>query len=297
MTSASYASITGLTVLENPRKTSAKGLVFDGFFYLGTESRESIMASLRYFNANGTDFPPVGVYFLYATTRSGMFNANTKIMLWSGMFQFLHLIGTPDEVDFDMHQRAYVHLAGAAMNPNTDTATWSMEADQYTAAIRDIQKEAKDSGKVQPRSFFPATCTIPDSSRYTSSTKTKKPVPFNKHYVMVAGFLTDITSVLDTTDSKIKDRFCIEVGNVAFLGSQITPATGGSVKNSLTSMATPTPKQGWSYSAGGKGKKRLRDTSPERAQAGSPSGAGSSSPAPGPSSSPSPFQAVFPKHT
>ncbi|KAJ7300719.1 hypothetical protein DFH08DRAFT_828177 [Mycena albidolilacea] len=91
--------------------------------------------------------------------------------------------------------------------------------------------------------------------------------------------------------------FCIEVGNVAFLGSQVTPATGGSVKNSLTSMATPTPKQGWSYSASGKGKKRLHDTSPERAQAGSPSGTGSSSPAPGPSSSPSPFQAVFPKHT
>ncbi|KAJ7367129.1 hypothetical protein DFH08DRAFT_949114 [Mycena albidolilacea] len=175
------------------------------------------------------------------------------------------------------------------MNPNADTATWSMEADQYTVAIWDIQKEAKDSGKVQLRSFFPATCTILDSSHYTLSTKTKKPVPFDKHYVMVAGFLTDITSVLDTTDSKIKDCFCIEVGNVAFLRSQVTPATGGSVKNSLTSMATPTPKQGWSYSASGKGKKHLCNTSLERAQAGSPSGTGSSSPAPGLSSSPSPF--------
>ncbi|KAJ7358090.1 hypothetical protein DFH08DRAFT_801938 [Mycena albidolilacea] len=222
MTSASYTSITGLTVLEKPRKTSAKGLVFDGFFYPGTESRESIMASLHYFNANGTDFPPVGVYFLYATAAQVDPRSTVDLFpdpKWHvqrkredyalvGDVQFLHLIGTPDEVDFDMRQRAYVHLAGAAMNPNADTATWSMEADQYTATIRDIQKEAKDSGKVQPRSFFPATCTIPDSSRYTSSTKTKKPVPFNKHYVMVAGFLTNITSVLDATDSKIKDRFC-----------------------------------------------------------------------------------------
>jgi hypothetical protein len=67
MSSSSYASLTGLTVLENPRQTTTMGLIFDANFFLGGKSTRSILASLQYFNANKTKFLDVSVYFVYAT--------------------------------------------------------------------------------------------------------------------------------------------------------------------------------------------------------------------------------------
>lgn len=74
MSSSSYASITALTVLENPRQTTTKGLVFDAHIYLGTEERESIVASLRYFNHSDVSFKPLGLYFAYFTVSDFRFH-------------------------------------------------------------------------------------------------------------------------------------------------------------------------------------------------------------------------------
>ncbi|KAJ7939230.1 hypothetical protein B0H13DRAFT_1850966 [Mycena leptocephala] len=202
-----------------------------------------------------------------------------------GNIQFLFLLGEPDEVDIDPRQRPYVHICGAALNPEPNTAKWSMEADQYTTAIRDLQKAAKKRGDPVPRSFFPAICTIQDSSRYAN---VKKPVPYNKRYVMVAGYLTDISSTLDN-DSKIKDCFCIDVDNIAFLGTQTTSATGGTVMDSpapsaSTSTAGTSNNKRFSSDTPADGKKKKRRMSSPAPEIGSSSpSAPSSSPTPGPS--------------
>lgn len=67
MSSSAYASLNGLAVLENPRQTTNKGLVFDSHLYIGAASRESIIGSFRYFNGNDVAFAEVGLYFIYAT--------------------------------------------------------------------------------------------------------------------------------------------------------------------------------------------------------------------------------------
>ncbi|KAF8134786.1 hypothetical protein K438DRAFT_1787044 [Mycena galopus ATCC 62051] len=148
-----------------------------------------------------------------------------------------------------MCRRTYVHIAGAVIDPKEPTATWLMEADQYTSSFRELQKAAKGL----TRSFFPAFCTIKDSQHYSNN---KKPVPYYKHYLMVTGYLTDFKT---------------------FLGSQVTPATGGTVPDS-PALSIPSSKRGWSFSGGTK-KRRISSPGPET---------GPSSPAAGPSSSPSP---------
>ncbi|KAF8145473.1 hypothetical protein K438DRAFT_1630060 [Mycena galopus ATCC 62051] len=245
MTSASYASLTGLAVLKNPRKTLTKGLVFDAHFYLGSETQESIMGLLRYFNANDTHFASVRVYLVYTTAAKMELDSDINLFLPPGSevtrkdysvvgdIQWLFPLGLPDDVDVDMRRRPYVHIAGAVMDPKEPTVTWSMEADQYTSSFRELQKAAQGL----TRSFFPAFCTIKDSQCYSNN---KKPVPYNKCYLMVAGYLTDFKSTMDNT-GKVKDFFGIDVENVAFLGSQVTPATGGTVPDSpgmyLSSLA------------------------------------------------------------
>lgn len=59
----------------------------------------------------------------------------------------LFYLGHPDEVDIDTRRRPYVHICGAAFNSNEQAATFSVDADQYTSAIRELQKQAKEAGQ------------------------------------------------------------------------------------------------------------------------------------------------------
>ncbi|KAJ6462015.1 hypothetical protein C8R47DRAFT_1202285 [Mycena vitilis] len=296
MSSSSYASVFALSVLENPRQTTIKGLVFDAHFYLGGPSQESTMASLRYFNGNDTSFPQVGVYFVYATVAQHDPSSGVDLLLGEseynpteyslvGDIQFLFHLGSPEDIGLDMCQRPYVHLSGVAMNSNAQTATWTVDADQYTSAIREVQKSAKEKGEPVPRSLFPANCIIQNSQRYTHA---KKPVPFNKRYFMLAGYLTDISSKLDNS-GKVNDRFCVDVENISFLGMLTPGATGGTVADSPAASSstsspggTPGPSKRWSYASVGKGKRRrMSSPGPEDASSG-PAGpsSGPSSPSP-----------------
>ncbi|KAJ7036387.1 hypothetical protein C8F04DRAFT_1394265 [Mycena alexandri] len=253
------------------------------------------MGSLRYFNKNDTEFAPVGLYFAYITVAQLDPLSSVELFIdpdsetkyegrhWTkinytfvGDIQFLFYLGHPDEAGLDPNQRAYVHICGVALNPNVDTATFTVDADQYTSAVRDAQKEAKANNKPLPKSFFPTSCTIRDSPRYEH---VKKPVPFNKRYVMLAGYLTDITSSL--SGNTVKDTFCVDVENICFLGS----ATGGTtitpVASTPSSSSSGGSRKRWNYSTTPRNNdndsnKRLRLDQPA-----------SSSPA-GPSSSPSP---------
>ncbi|KAJ7077373.1 hypothetical protein B0H15DRAFT_805192 [Mycena belliarum] len=255
MTSHSYSSISGVAVLENPRQTSAKGLAFDGHLYVGGKSCQSLLMLLRYFNANDTEFPPVPtMYYIYATVAQ--MDTTAKIELFSddqaadytlvGDIQVIIPIGPPSEVEIDSRQRAYVHLCGAASNPNMDMATFSLDIEQYTSSFRDVQKLAKEKKEKAPKSLFAANCVIRDSPRYTYI---RKPVPFNKRFVMLTGYLVDVDSTLDITGIKVKQRICVDVENIAFLGQ--APLTAGSSESDpAASTSTPAGSNGrkrWSY--------------------------------------------------
>ncbi|KAJ7508136.1 hypothetical protein B0H11DRAFT_2271066 [Mycena galericulata] len=265
MSSSSYASMTALAILENPRQTVGKGLVFDGSFYLGLEGRESIVASLRYFNRTDQGFPEVGLYFVYTT---------------------LFYLGAPDEVDIDYRQRPYLHICGAAFNVDVPTATFSVMAEPYTAAFREMQKANRNATGSVAKSLFATNCIIPDSHRYDN---VKKPVPYNKRYVMVTGHLTGVTSKLD--DDNIKDFYCINVENIAFLGTQLTAANtaGDSPAPALTPTPAPTNKarKRWSYDTPINNVKRKKVAGSEVKGAGSEVDGGDGSSSAGPSS-PSP---------
>ncbi|KAJ7732050.1 hypothetical protein DFH07DRAFT_968533 [Mycena maculata] len=282
--------MTALAILENPRQTVGKGLVFDGSFYLGLEGRESIVASLRYFNRTDQGFPEVGLYFVYTTVAqmdpsvevfAGTEPEDRKAEEYSlvGDIQFLFYLGAPDEVDIDYRQRPYLHICGAAFNVDVPTATFSVMAEPYTAAFREMQKANRNATGSVAKSLFATNCIIPDSRRYDN---VKKPVPYNKRYVMVTGHLTGVTSKLD--DDNIKDFYCINVENIAFLGTQVTAANtaGDSPAPALTPTPAPTNKarKRWSYDTPINNVKRKKVAGSEVGGGDGSSSAGPSSPSP-----------------
>ncbi|KAJ7042294.1 hypothetical protein C8F04DRAFT_1252266 [Mycena alexandri] len=301
MSSASYASLVGLAVLENPRKISEKGLTlaFDATWYLGASDREAIVGSLRYFNSKSDKYPEVGLYFVYTTVShmdlaievhtggesgSELTPADYNVV---GDIQFLTYLGHPAETEIDFRQRPYAHICGAAFNIDVPTATFSVTAEQYTSAFRELQKKTPGA----PKSTFSAVLTIQNSPRYEVA---KKPVPYKNRFVMATGYVTGITSKFD--NAKVVDSFHIDVENVAFLGMNGvtqpavpstpalgTPGSAGKVKSGVNKR--------WNFDTpvnAAKRRKTLDDD--EGAGVGDSSGAGPSSPAPSSAapSSPSP---------
>ncbi|KAJ7041736.1 hypothetical protein C8F04DRAFT_1176827 [Mycena alexandri] len=295
MSSSSYASLAGLAVLENPRKITKKGLVIDATFYLGAADRQSILASLRYFNSKDEVFPEVGLYFVY-TTHSKVAQMDPSVEVFTGEesgseltpddfalvrdIQFLFHLGHPSEAGIDYRQRPYAHICGAAFNVDVPSATFSVTADQYTGAFREMQK--KTIGAPAAKSVFSTICTIQDSPRYENI---KKPVPFNKRFIMATGLITGLTSTLD--NGKVKESYHVDVENIVFLGNYVPPATpaGNSpVPSSSTMKSAPgTRLKRWSYDNLDKDPKRRKSSDAEG------EGDGSSSAAP---SSPSPVPSI-----
>ncbi|KAF7372514.1 hypothetical protein MVEN_00113300 [Mycena venus] len=251
MSSASYASFTGLAILEFPRKITTKGLVFDASFYLGLPERQSVLASLRLFNQNDEVFSDIGLYFVYTTIAqmdpsievftgegSGSPYTPDEFSL-VGDIQFLFYLGVPSEAGIDYRKPPYIHICGPAFDVNIPAATFSVTAEQYTGAFRDVQKAAAQNGQRVAKSLSLSTiCTIQDSARYENN---KKPVPYNKRFVMVAGNITGMTSVLE--NDKIKDSYRVDVGNVVFLGTYVAPATPAT-NSGAASSSTSTPASG-----------------------------------------------------
>ena len=116
----------------------------------------------------------------------------------------------------DPAQRAYLHISGAAVNCDEKEATFDIEIDQYISTLKNV--------KSSPSKFItPFSCSIPDSPRY----KTGKPVPYNRRYISISGFLTDVTY---EPDSDVVQRFHLKVENIVFLGQQTN-----TIPNSLDS--------------------------------------------------------------
>lgn len=64
------ATLTGIAVLENPRKLeSDKSVYFDAQIFCEDRDGPGIIACLRYFNVRDTIFDEMGAYFITANVR------------------------------------------------------------------------------------------------------------------------------------------------------------------------------------------------------------------------------------
>lgn len=113
-----------------------------------------------------------------------------------------------EDLQIDPCQRAYVHVSGAVNNVHQESGTFKLDVDHYISAFKDL----KDSKKpIKP--IAPMSCEF--SARYQNR---KKPVPFNRRYVSVSGFLTGVTYKQNSED--IVERFIVSIEHIAFLGQQ-----------------------------------------------------------------------------
>ncbi|KAF7330326.1 hypothetical protein MVEN_02470800 [Mycena venus] len=252
MSSASYASFTGLAILEFPRKITAKGLVFDASF-----------------TSNDEIFSDIGLYFVYTTviitpapsnsrTYSGFEDrpdgsfhqvftgegsgSPTPIPWWG--YSILFYLGVPSEAGIDYRKPPYIHICGPAFDVNIPAATFSVTAEQYRV-LWDVQKAAAKNGQTAASESFHFSLSfhylilskVPlpfyhlHHSGFRPLRKQQEPVPYNKRFVMVAGNITGMTSVLE--NDKIKDSYRVDVGNVVFLGTYVAPATPATMRGCL----------------------------------------------------------------
>ncbi|KAJ7787853.1 hypothetical protein B0H13DRAFT_1936680, partial [Mycena leptocephala] len=114
--------------------------------------------------------------------------------------------------------RAYVHILGIVTKSNQDTATFEMEAEQYTLAHADAKRVAEDTAAKNgtpvcpsPKSIFQASGFFGNSGRY----KNKKPVPYANKLVLIGAFLAGVLETLEGTT--VKSRFRLEVDEVTFV--------------------------------------------------------------------------------
>lgn len=123
----------------------------------------------------------------------------------------------------DPCHQAYIHIAGAAANCNKTQGTFDLDVEHYISLTKSDQ-----NNKV----VTPISCLIPDSPRW----KLAKPVPYNKRYAFVTGFLSDISFDSTSTEPIEKRaviRFGITVDNIVFLGTHGVGAGSSTSPNVL----------------------------------------------------------------
>ena len=108
------------------------------------------------------------------------------------------------------------------MNVQRSEAKFDLDIEQYVSSMKDVLKPASSQNAKPIKPIAPISCTIPDSPKY----KGGKPIPFNKRYVTVSGFLSDIMFNADIgTDSRKVEHFKIDVDSMVFLGQYVPTAT------------------------------------------------------------------------
>ncbi|KAJ7245229.1 hypothetical protein C8J57DRAFT_1524360 [Mycena rebaudengoi] len=117
-------------------------------------------------------------------------------------------------------ERIYANLCGVCIQGDKNTATFTMDIEQYTTSFADLTKQAAEDCQITAyKSIFPSSGHIPDSPRFVRG----KPIPHAKKYTAVGGYLVGLSSSL--IDEKVIDRFRIEVDTVALgLGSFVLMA-------------------------------------------------------------------------
>ena len=93
-----------------------------------------------------------------------------------------------------------------------------LTVEQYISCAKsDLSTKQGDGSRLKPTTGF--FCHIPDSPKYKSWGG--KPMPGNKRWVSVCGFLTRVERSRDNSEV---EQFRIDVENVTFCGQYISPA-------------------------------------------------------------------------
>ena len=104
-----------------------------------------------------------------------------------------------------------------------ESVTFKLDVEHYISAFRDL----KDSNSKPIKPIALISCKF--SSWYQNH---KKPVPFNRQYVSISGFLTDVMYKPHSQD--IVERFMVSIDHIAFLGQQVNSTT---IPNTLDSKS------------------------------------------------------------
>ncbi|KAJ6589180.1 hypothetical protein B0H19DRAFT_1058223 [Mycena capillaripes] len=226
-----YANISGLMLFENARKATSKVTVIDVSVFIGPTEEDFLLGVFSYFNDGDT---PVefedGIYYCQIRTVK----REEGFQVHSGnpeRYSFVGDLKTYFPVDGGGGACAYVHILGTVTKSNQDTATFEMEAEQYTLAHADAKRVAEDTAAKNG--------TLLRGFSGTLGYKNKKPVPYANKLVLIGAFLAGVSETLE--GSTVKSRFRLEVDEVTFVTNPPLPA--------LTSAIT-TPS---SASGSGKG--------------------------------------------
>jgi hypothetical protein len=118
----------------------------------------------------------------------------------------------PPTFTINPHVRAYVQVTGVAEKCSKTEATFEVTVEQYISCL----ESAKDPGGnyIKPVTTF--FFRIPNSGRY----KNGKPVPGNKRFVSVRGFLTGVDR--SGIGSEV-EKFIIDMDTITFCGQYVPP--------------------------------------------------------------------------
>lgn len=100
------------------------------------------------------------------------------------------------------------------MNCLKAEAMFEVTVEQYISCFKSCP--SKDADLLKPATTF--FCHIPDSPKYRNCSK---PLPGNKRFVSLHGFLTRIDR---SGDGSEVERFRIDVNNICFCGQYVQPA-------------------------------------------------------------------------
>ncbi|PPQ82285.1 hypothetical protein CVT25_008435 [Psilocybe cyanescens] len=250
---AGIATITAVAAVGNPRNIpGSKKVMLDVQVFVGSPSCESLLGALAYFNGSNMvfDHDSVALYLIYATVIIAKFEEGAVVHPthpelkydFIGDIQWIIPLSPPSSDSnvesssfaIDPCQRAYLHISGVASNSQKSRGTFDVDIEHYISTFKDAKVGSKPMKPIAPIS-----CIIPDSPRYIVH---GKPVPYNKRYVSVSGFLSGVTYKPDSPD--VVQRFHLEVENIAFLGQQGN-SSGSPIPNSLdTPVKTPRATKG-----------------------------------------------------
>ncbi|KAJ7259394.1 hypothetical protein C8J57DRAFT_1233745 [Mycena rebaudengoi] len=280
MSSASYpfAQVEGLAVLDSPRKHTARTTVFTVALYTGLDHNQTptkLFGLGRHYAATELRMtisklePGVNIHDTVENASKYSFVGDIKDLTL--------LEEAPGEGEgwyIDPRERVYANLCGVCVQSDKNSATFTMDVEQYTTSFTDLAKQVAEDPTLiafkSTKSIFPISGYIPDSPRYSRG----KPIPHAKKYTAVGGYLAGMSSSLQ--DDKAVDRFRIEVDTVALgLGSFVpmavsTPASASTSSN--TASTSTTSGKRWNYDVvTGPRKRGRKDNGDDAAPSSSPS--------------------------
>ncbi|KAJ7829144.1 hypothetical protein B0H13DRAFT_1916640 [Mycena leptocephala] len=144
MSPSSYATLSALTVLENPRKASPRMTVFTCHLFVGPLDLEKIQGSVWYYLEEDGEYPDAGVYHatiavakmeksVNVSTEDAKEQAEVSFVRDIKSFFLIRGLDSPAVANIDLGRCAYVNVCGAVTRSDSNAATFTFDAEQYTA--------------------------------------------------------------------------------------------------------------------------------------------------------------------